>query len=604
MDAAQEVKSKLDVADIVGEYLTLKPAGSGSFRALCPFHQEKTPSFYVNRPRQSWHCFGCDTGGDLISFVMRMEGMEFPEALEHLATKAGVQLPAFDPQKSGERKRLFEVNDLAAKFFRAVLLSSPDAEHARQYAASRHIDDLTGDLFRIGYAPQSWDALSVALRSRGITDDEMLKAGLVAKSERKEGVYDRFRDRLMFAIQDVHGNVVGFTGRLLAVDAKEAKYVNTPETAVYRKSAVLYGLDKAKGDIKQKDLAVIVEGNMDVVSSHRAGITNVICSSGTALTEEQLKLVSRFTKHLAIAFDADAAGGAATLRGLDLARTQDFSVKIITLPPEAGKDPDDAVTKDPNLWRHAIADATDVMDWVFRNAFKNRNLSVPDDKKRIAADILPEIRRIADPIVRDHWVKKLADALGVGEEALREALGKVRTLTGVGTPLGFARGKLPTADTRHPNSVAFNAPDRARDLSERILAILLKHPELGSTITSDIAGILPEDLSTLYTALERAYNLAEQNESRDPSAFLARLSDGLNETQRGLVDVLVIRVDRDFEDQTLTTLGHELLNGIAHLRNLVKSTERKQLEEDMRQAELADDRERIHELERRFKELT
>ena len=252
MDAAQEVKSKLDVADIVGEYLTLKPAGSGSFKALCPFHQEKTPSFYVNRPRQSWHCFGCDQGGDLISFVMRMEGLEFPEALEHLAAKAGIQLPAFDPQKTGERKRLFDVNDLAAKFFRAVLLSGPDAEHARAYAASRRIDDLTGDLFKIGYAPASWDALTNALKSKDVTDDELVRAGLAAKRENGSGVYDRFRDRLMFAIQDAHGHVVGFTGRLLNPDAKEAKYVNTPETQVYRKSAVLYGLDKAKGVIKRQ----------------------------------------------------------------------------------------------------------------------------------------------------------------------------------------------------------------------------------------------------------------------------------------------------------------------------------------------------------------
>ncbi|OGL73092.1 DNA primase [Candidatus Uhrbacteria bacterium RIFCSPHIGHO2_12_FULL_60_25] len=580
MDAAQEVKSKLDVADIVGEYLTLKPAGSGSFKALCPFHQEKTPSFYVNRPRQSWHCFGCDKGGDLISFVMAMEGTEFREALEHLATKAGIQLPTFDPQKSGERKRLLEVNDLASKFFRATLLASPDAEHARAYAAKRHIDDLTGDLFRIGYAPQSWDALTTALKSKGVTDEEMLKAGLVAKSDRGPGVYDRFRDRLMFSIQDVHGNVVGFTGRLLAADAKEAKYVNTPETVVYRKSAVLYGLDKAKGDIKRQDLAVVVEGNMDVVSSHRAGITNVICSSGTALTEEQLKLVSRFTKNLAIAFDADAAGGAATLRGLDLARSQDFNVKLITLPPEAGKDPDDAVTKDPDLWRRAIADATDVMDWVFRNAFKNRSLSNPEDKKRIAAGILPEIRRIADPIVRDHWVKKLASGLSVGEDALREALRK--SGTGNREPGTVSKQARPTSGSPFP-APGSRFPDRVRDLSEQVLAILLKRPELRSTVEMDLTGMLPADLSTLYTDLESAYTLAEQKD---------------------LVDILVIRGDRDYQDQTPATLERELKNAISLLHEHVKTSARRQIEEDMRQAELMGDRDRILQLTQRFKELT
>lgn len=605
MDAAEEVKSKLDVVDVVGEYLQLKPAGSGSFKALCPFHQEKTPSFYANRSRQSWHCFGCNQGGDLISFVMRMEGMEFPEALEHLAVKAGVQLPAFDPQKSSERKRLFEINNLAAKFFRATLLSSPDAEHARQYAASRQIDDLTGDLFRIGYAPASWDALANALASKGVTDDEMLKAGLVARSERKPGVYDRFRERLMFAIQDVHGNVVGFTGRLLKPDAKEAKYVNTPETPVYRKSAVLYGLDKARGEIKRQDLAVIVEGNMDVVSSHRAGITHVICSSGTALTDEQLRLIARFTKNLAIAFDADSAGAAATLRGLDLARAQDFNVKVITLAPEAGKDPDEAVSKDPDLWRRAIAGAADIMDWVFRNAFsakggKNRNLADPGDKKQIAAAILPEIRRIADPIVRDHWVKKLADALDVSEIALREALGQ--TVAG-NLPRAEPRG-LSVVGSRQPIAVANPPPDRARDLSERILAVLLLKPELGSTIETDIAGLLPDDLSTLYRRLEQTYNLADSHEANDPAAFLRRSSESLDQTERRLVDYLAIRADRDFQDQTLGSLKRELHNGIALLRDHMKAAERRQLEDDMRQAELAGDQDRIQQLTRRFPELT
>ena len=287
MDAVEDIKSRLDIADAIQEYLPLKPAGTGSFKGLCPFHQEKSPSFFANRPRQSWHCFGCNEGGDVISFVMRMEGMDFREALEFLAQKTGVTLPSYNPEQQTLKRRLIELNDLAARWFQATLRNDPRAEVARKYLMSRGVDDLTADLWRLGFAPDSWDELTNALKSNGATDDELVQAGLAAKSDRGSGVYDRFRGRVMFPIADLHGRIVGFTGRILA-DVKEAKYVNTPETHVYKKSAVLYGLDKAKGEIKKQGMAVIVEGNMDALSSHQFGVTNVVASSGTALTEDQL----------------------------------------------------------------------------------------------------------------------------------------------------------------------------------------------------------------------------------------------------------------------------------------------------------------------------
>lgn len=605
MDDAQEVKSRLDVADIVGEYIPLKPAGTGSFKALCPFHQEKSPSFYVNRPRQSWHCFGCDKGGDIISFVMDMEGLGFREALEHLAHKAGITLPERAPgdvQKASERKRLQEVNDLAARFFRAALLQLPEAEHARAYAAKRAIDDLTGDLFRIGYAPKGWDSLTTALIAKGVTADELVAAGLSVKNEERGSVYDRFRDRLMFTIQDVHGNVVGFTGRLLAPDAKEAKYVNTPETAVYKKSMILYGLDKAKGEIKRQNLAVIVEGNMDVVSSHKVGITNVVCSSGTALTEEQLRLLQRFTTNLVIAFDADAAGMAATLRGLDLARARDFSIKLITLPPEAGKDPDEAVNKNPALWKQAIAEAQDVMDWVFRAAFKNRNLGNPDDKKKIAGDVLPEIRHITDPIVRDHWITKLAEGLSTSAEVLREALRKGTSgrTSGGGA---YQPARPPVSKATVPDATR-PAPDRARDLGERILSVFISRPELLEKADDRLALYLPGDLAPLYNTLAHAYAEARSNGAKGSSIRLSDLlAAGTDAETTKRLDYLVIRADRDFSDQTLMGLERELANTQVLLRQLQNTVVRKRIEEEMRAAELAGDQERIAELGKQFQAL-
>lgn len=590
MDAAEEVKSHLDIVDIAGEYLQLKPAGSGSFKALCPFHQEKTPSFFVNRQRQSWHCFGCDKGGDMISFVMEMEGMDFRDALELLAQKAGITLPAFDNKASGERKRLHEINDMAARFFRAQLLQSPQAENARAYAAKRNIDQITGDLYKIGYALNSWDALTNALTSKGATQDELLKAGLVGKSQRGSGVYDRFRDRLMFAIQDVHGNVVGFTGRLLNPDAKEAKYVNTPETSVYKKSAILYALDKAKGEIKSKDFCVIVEGNMDALSSHRIGITNVVASSGTALTSEQLKLIQRFTKNLVIAFDTDAAGLEATLRGLDIARAQDFNISIITLPEDAGKDPDDVIAKDPSKWKEAITGAKNIMEWVFRAALKDRNLADPQAKREIAAKILPEIKRIADPIVRDHWIKKLAEALETSEQALREALNKTRP----------ARQPQPEKHTSKEHPTQNVTPrTRERDLAERLLCLLYVTPALFDQLPADFDVILDTELSTVYSTLKSRYNSGRSLEAKHPE-----VPSPTPETTERLINYLAIRADHDYPNQTKDERTSEFTTNLDAFLKERKVSERKRLEEEMRAAEFAGDHAKIEQLARRFHELT
>lgn len=562
MDSAEQVKTALDVADIVAEYLTLKPAGSGSFKACCPFHQEKTPSFYVNRPRQTWHCFGCNEGGDLISFVQRMEGMDFPDALQLLADKAGIQLPQFDAKARTDKKRLHEVNDLAARFFHSQLLQAQQAAYAREYVKKRGLDDLTVDIWRLGFAPESWDSLANALKTKDVGEDDLVRAGLCQKSDRGGGVYDRFRNRLMFPIADVHGNIVGFTGRILIDDKKEAKYVNTPETSIYKKSAVLYGLDKAKGDIKRQDLAVIAEGNMDVIGSHQFNVTNVVCSSGTALTVEQLGLLKRFTTNLAIAFDADSAGNAATIRGLDLARGLDFNIRIISLPPEAGKDPDEAVRKDPNLWRKAIADALPVVDWLYRNAFRGQDSSKPEGKKEIAKGLLAEFKRIPNPVERDAWINRLAKDLDVSADSLREAMRGTRN---------EERGPKPTnaaANTQRAQNPVNAAKSREQELQERAWASLFLKPELES-LAKDI-------LQEYYLPI--------------PS-------------QDDLLNFLAVLADREFQDQSLETLRRELEQASRSLREIHVTNRRSQLEQQMREAERAGDQNRISELLAQFNAL-
>lgn len=621
MDAAQEVKSRLDIADIVGEYIPIKPAGSGAFKALCPFHQERSPSFSISRARQSWHCFGCDQGGDLISFVMRMEGMEFREALEHLANRAGVILPAFNAEASSLRKRIHEVNDLATRFFRATLSTSAHAEHARVYLQKRGVDDLTADLFRLGYAPEGWTTLAEALAKKDVKEEEMLAAGLVAKRERGSGVYDRFRNRLMFPIADVHGNIVGFTGRVLegpstrlptargvgeggqaSSGRTEAKYVNTPETQAYKKSAVLYGLEKAKGEIRKNDLAIIVEGNMDVVASHQFSIANVVAASGTALTAEQLSLLKRFTNNLAIAFDQDAAGGAATLRGLDLARAQDFSIKIITLPPEAGKDPDEAVRKDPELWRKAIADAVSIMEWVYRRAFTGRSVAIPEEKKLIARDVLVEVKRIADPIERDHWLRRLAQDLGVGVEALKEAMGAKTTSV-------KQQGSSIKQDDQGLRATGYGLREsHQRGLEKQLLALAMSRGLLGWLRGEQ--QLAPEefseqDLAGLYGKLILLYDLdhSSTKATATPAVTPLRPPDGLTPDETQLFDALAHMAEHETQDLTMDGVKHDILQALSSLRHGRTSRERQALEIAMREAERSGDQARISEINARFQSL-
>ena len=564
MDAPQEIKARLDVADVVGEYLQLKPAGSGSFRACCPFHQEKTPSFYVNRPRQTWHCFGCNQGGDIISFVQMMEGLEFPEALQILAEKAGVTLPEYDSRGSSERKRLHEVNDLAMRYFHSQLLTAPNADIARQYVNKRGLDDLTTDVWMLGYAPEGWENLVPALSSKGVTDDELLKAGLAQKGDR--GIYDRFRGRIMFPIWDVHGRVVGFTGRILSDDKKEAKYVNTPETFVYKKSSILYGLDKARGEIKRQDLAVLVEGNMDVISSHQFGVSNVVASSGTALTLDQLNLIKRFTQKIAIAFDADNAGKSATIRGFDLARQLDFNIKVITLPPEAGKDPDDAVRKNPELWKNAIKDAKPIIDWMYMSAFKTHDSAKPDGKKEIAKELLPEFARIIDAVERDAWISRLANDLEISQGALREAL---RT-----NSVAPKKNVIPVRSMlqNEQNTAKVNPqPTKTRheELLERIWAILCLKPELETLAKESLKG----------------YYLPVPQEKEK-------------------LDYLAVLADKEFTEQDKETLEEEIIAAAKTLSEAGLTGKRASLQRLMKEAELAGDQDKITALIEEFNKLT
>jgi DNA primase len=412
---------------------------------LCPFHQEKTPSFMVSPERHSWHCFGCSKGGDIFSFVMEIEGLEFREALQLLARKAGVELPErqFDKQKSSRASRLVEVNTAAMAFFEQALLADSDpsgkqssaAAAARDELARRKVDQLTRETFHVGFAPSgtdaagpdgsgranSWSALTDYLRKKGFSEAEMVAAGVsVARPAPKQGVYDRFRNRLTFPLIDVVGRTIGFSARAMDPEEKMGKYINSPESEVYHKGKFLFALNAAKSEIRRRTFVVLVEGQMDAVSSHRVGVRNVVATSGTALTTEQLKLLSRYTQNLILAFDVDAAGSNATKRGIDLAIAQGFNVKVARMPD--GVDPDDLCRDDPKAWGEALNQSEAIVEHYIRKATTGKDLSVVEVKKAVARVVLPEIARLTDAVEQAHYLQRVSGLLGVEESVLRTAI--------------------------------------------------------------------------------------------------------------------------------------------------------------------------------------
>jgi DNA primase len=441
MSVVDEIKERLDIVDVISGYVPLKKAGR-NFKGLCPFHTEKTPSFIVFPDTQSWHCFGaCGTGGDVFSFIMKRENIEFSEALQLLAKRAGVELAPRGPAETAEEKRkerLRETNAAAAQYFHNLLLQSEEGARAREYLARREIASETISAFQLGYALDAWEALKGHLVGRGYDVADILAAGLIVERE-GGGYYDRFRGRLIFPIRDMRGQVIGFGGRVL--DDGLPKYLNSPQTPLFDKSSVLYGIDLAKGAIRRENTAVIVEGYMDVLMAHQHGIANVVASMGTALTEAQLRLLKRLTKKFTLALDADAAGDQATLRGLALARETldrqivpvptprglisyegrlDAEIRIITLPE--GKDPDEVIREDPDRWNELVRAALPVVDYYFGALTSDLDLNSAKGKSEAVRRLLPIIREITDSTEQTHYVQKLSRLVREDERKLQARL--------------------------------------------------------------------------------------------------------------------------------------------------------------------------------------
>jgi DNA primase len=505
MSVIDEVKQKTDIVTVVSQYVALKKAGRNLI-GLCPFHSERNPSFFVYPEQQSWHCFGCNTGGDVFSFITKKEGIDFGEALRLLAQKAGVTItsrPKRDEDRE-EKERLYKVNEAAANYFHQLLLDDPQAEKARNYVKSRGFTAETVADFQLGFSLNQWHALKDHLLERGYEEKKLLTAGLISESE-KGNTYDRFRDKLMFPIWDARGRVVGFGARVL--DDSLPKYINSPQTPVFDKSSLLYAVHLASAGIRQQDLAVIVEGYMDTITAHQNGFTNVVASMGTSVTETQIRALKKLTRNIAIAMDADVAGKAATVRGGELAiqtskedfvDTEDINLKIslnenevrkryilgadyfnqdilstdvnVFMLPQ-GKDPDDAIKDNPKTWEQLIENSIPIFDYVFNIVTSKIDVSTAKGKSNAIDTLLPIIVKITDPVRYIHYKQKLASLVNMSQRELEGLI--ARTVQPSKT-----RARVDEKQKQTTSSARAITSSR---LEEDYLAFLLQRPEFRGT---------------------------------------------------------------------------------------------------------------------------
>lgn len=420
--SVEQIKAKLGIVDVVSSYMKLEKAGI-NYRGCCPFHNEKTPSFFISPARGSYHCFGCNRGGDIISFVQEIEGVDFLEALKTLAERAGVELEPLSRAPKTDN-RLFNLLDEATNFYFKQLVNKPEA---LKYLYDRGLTKDTIKAWRLGFAPDGWRSLSEYLLGRGYREEEMIKTGVAVAQTAHAGqgrVYDRFRSRIMFPLFSPTGKVVGFSGRIFGENqADTAKYINSPQTELYDKSRILYGYDRAKQTMRQKDFCVFVEGQMDLLMSHQAGITNTVAVSGTAMTGEHVQLIKRLTDNVVLAYDYDLAGLAASRRAIDLLRSEGLNVKIAKLP--SGQDPAEVIKENPLEWLKSIEGSKHYIDFMI-DALQEEGKNGLELNLAINTYVLPYIKALEKKMEQAHFVAKLSNLLAISEEAIWSDLSKIK----------------------------------------------------------------------------------------------------------------------------------------------------------------------------------
>jgi len=493
MTIIDDVKDRLDIVEVLSGYLKLTKAGA-NYRALCPFHKEKTPSFMISPERQIWHCFGCGEGGDIFKFVMKYENVEFPEALRLLAKRAGVELKKEDPRIQNEMLKLYGICEKAMEYFENNLKAKPVILN---YLTKRGLKKETIDYWHLGFAPEGNGGLLQYLKEHNFKSEDIAKTGLIIKSQKQLNSYfDRFRSRVIFPIFDTQDRVVGFTGRIFNDQdhSNEPKYLNSPENPIFNKGRLLYGFSQNKKAIREKEQAILVEGQMDFLMAWQDGVKNVVATSGTALTEEQLKILKRVTKTLLIGYDMDEAGRLATERAIDLAKSADFRVQVLTLP-EGVKDAADFVLARPGELKELLAQAEDSGDYYYRIALNNLDKNDLEAKKKAVNFLLAKIKWLSSAVERSHWISKIAEELQIKEAYLEEELLKMKSEP----QRSFNEGTVEIKPFKEVKT-------RKILLNERILALATKDESLRMRLVEVKQYVLPDYLSVVEVLISNQFN--------------------------------------------------------------------------------------------------
>jgi len=576
-----EILSRTDIVELISSYIPLKRAGR-NFKALCPFHQEKTPSFMVSPQRQIYHCFGCGIGGNAFNFLMQYERLEFMEAVEFLAKKTGVKLPEkqkIDPKVVSLTTQLYKINELASIYYQQCL-NSQEGNSAYNYLLRRQLKKETIKLFKLGYALDKWDSLINYLRSKGVSLSILDKAGLILPKE-GGGYYDRFRNRIIFPIFDIKSRAIGFGARILeGGENKEKalpKYTNSPETAIYTKGKHLYGLNFAKDNIREADFAVMVEGYLDFIIPYQEGLGNIVASLGTALTEEQIRLLKRYTNNVVMVYDSDKAGQLATLRTLDLFIEEAMNVKVVSLPE--GFDPDSYVRKfGIDKFKEKISEAENLFDYKLRILKSRYNTREIEAKAQIVEEMLPTINRFKNAILKSSYLKRLSEELNVSEEALLLELKKIKAYP-------------PYFGTEEPSkklTLNINATEKL------LIKLMLEEKELINQIRENLepADFQDERVAKIVSVM---FELINQGKSIEPPSLINYLED--NEAMEIICELAFIEAPSEDKEKIV-------LDCIQRIKKERLRLKRQQLHEEIKHAQYLGDESRVKQLLEEFHHLT
>jgi len=571
----EDILSRIDIAELISGYIPLKRAGR-NFKALCPFHHEKTPSFMVSPERQIFHCFGCGVSGNAFKFLMQFERLEFPEAVETLAKKAGVVLPQEagpDYQTASLSSELYKINELSASFY-AGILNSKEAAHAKNYLLKRGISEESIKLFKLGYAPDKWDGLINYLRAKNISLALLEKAGLVLTKE-AGGYYDRFRNRIIFPIFDIKSRVLGFGARIL--NDTLPKYINSPETPIYVKGRNLYGLNLAKEAIRQNDCVVVVEGYLDFITPYQEGLNYIVASLGTALTYEQARILKRHTNNVVMVYDGDAAGELATLRTLDIFIEEGLGVKVVSLPK--GFDPDLFVLKSGIAkFKQEIAQAQNLFDYKLKILKSRYDFMQIEGKAKIATEMLPTINKFKNAVLKSEYLKKLAEELGIEEDALLQEIKKIK----VGRPYQ----SLEQAPSRKDLNI--------NPTEKLLIKLMLEEADLIEHMRESLepADFQDERVSKIVSIM---FDLCAQGKSIEPRNLMNDFGEN---------DISQIICESTFLPEVPSQDKEKIVDGcIQRLKGERLKLQKQKLHDEIKQAQHSGDEEGLQRLTREFQHL-